>query len=177
MKTLALAITITVGLSTMAVANDDLNDLEIAHAAYTAGQIDIRYAHLALALSENEAVRSFAETMIRDHSAVNAEVVKLARKLNVTAQDNPMSRQLLRDAEAITSRLAGLRGAAFDRAYAENELAYHQIVNGVVEDAFVPNVENREVREAFQTALGIFRGHERHAERMVEEVTAMDRER
>jgi len=33
-----------------------MNDLEIAHTAYTAGGIDIRYAHLALAVSENDAV-------------------------------------------------------------------------------------------------------------------------
>ena len=158
-------------------AQAELNDLEMAHVAVTASDIDIAYAHLALALSRNPEVRAFAETMIRDHSAVNGEVVALARKLNVTAQDNPMSRQLLRDAEGIKSRLAGLRGAAFDRAYAENELAYHQTVNGVVEDAFIPNIENREVRDAFRTALGIFRGHERHAERMVEEVAAMHRER
>lgn len=37
----------------------DLNDLEIAHVAYTADSIDIRYAHLALAISKNPEVRAF----------------------------------------------------------------------------------------------------------------------
>jgi adenosylmethionine-8-amino-7-oxononanoate aminotransferase len=72
-----------------AVAQADLNDLEMAHVAVVASNIDIRYAHLALALSENQAVREFAETMIRDHSAVNAQVAALAKRLNVTARDNP----------------------------------------------------------------------------------------
>ncbi len=71
MKTLTLAVAITAGMTGAAFADDPMNDLEIAHAAYTAGQLDIRYAHLALALSENDAVRGFAETMIRDHTAVN----------------------------------------------------------------------------------------------------------
>lgn len=158
-------------------AQSDLNDLEMAHVAVTASNIDIAYAHLALALSDNAEVRAFAETMIRDHTVVNGQVADLARKLNVMAQDNPMSRQLLADAEGVKSRLARLRGAAFDRAYAENELAYHRTVNGVVQDAFIPALENREVREAFQGALTIFRGHERHAERMVATVTGMDESR
>ena len=62
-----------VALSSLSWAQSpaDLNDLEIAHVAYTADNIDIRYAHLALAISSNPKVRAFAETMIRDHTAVN----------------------------------------------------------------------------------------------------------
>ncbi|WP_084766202.1 DUF4142 domain-containing protein [Nitrococcus mobilis] len=54
----------------------------------------VRYAHLALALSENPQVRNFAATMIRDHSAVNRHALALVQKLHITPQDNPVSRQL-----------------------------------------------------------------------------------
>lgn len=150
----------------------DLDDLEMAHVAVTASNIDIGYAHLALALSNDPGIRRFAERMIRDHSAVNGQVVDLAERLGVEAKDNPMSRQLLADAARIKDELAGLRGDAFDRRYAQNELAYHRTVNGVVADAFIPNIETPEVREAFEGALQIFRRHERHAERMVDSVEA-----
>ena len=148
----------------------DLNDVQMAHVAVTASNIDIAYAHLALALSDNAAVREFAETMIRDHSAVNAQVAALAGRLGLQAQDNPMSRQLLEDAERIKSELSRLRGAAFDTYYVNNELKYHRLVNGVVADAFIPNVKNPEVKQALQSALIIFRGHERHAASLVREV-------
>lgn len=36
----------------------ELNDLEIAHVAYTADLIDIRYAYLAMAVSKNPGVMS-----------------------------------------------------------------------------------------------------------------------
>lgn len=68
--TLALAGAVA-ALGLAAEAGQPMNDLQIAHAAYTAGGLDIRYAHLALAISENDAVREFAQTMIRDHTAVN----------------------------------------------------------------------------------------------------------
>lgn len=149
-----------------------LNDLEMAHVAVTANNSDIAYAHLALALSQNPAVREFAETMIRDHTAVNGAVVALAAKLKVSAKDNAFSRQLAENAERVKHELSRLRGAEFDRAYAENELKYHQTVNGIVADTFIPNIANAEVKAAFQSALTIFRGHERHAEQMVRRVVA-----
>ena len=46
------------------------SDPEIAHIAYTAGQIDIAAAEQALAKSQNAEVRNFASTMLRDHQAL-----------------------------------------------------------------------------------------------------------
>ena len=87
------------GMMQQEPAAPKLNDLEIAHIAYTAGAIDIRYAHLALALSENPEVRNFAELMIRDHTAVNNKALALVQKLQITPQDNPMSQQLNQQAQ------------------------------------------------------------------------------
>jgi putative membrane protein len=164
---------VTLVLSSVATsqAQNTLNDLEMAHVAVTASNIDIAYAHIALAISETPAIREFAETMIRDHSAVNGQVVALAKKLNVMAQDNAMSQKLLHDSTAIKDQLMRLRGAAFNAYYAKNELAYHRAVNGLVADAFIPNIMNAEVKKAFEGALTIFRGHEQHAEHMASRVT------
>lgn len=149
-----------------AQAPAELNDLEMAHAAVTTNTIDIAYAHLALAFSEDPGVREFAQTMIRDHSAVNEQVFALAKRLGVQAKDNAFSRQLLGRGERIKTELSKLRGTAFDRFYIENEAEYHRTANSVVADAFIPNVENAEVRRAFESALTIFRAHQAHAERL-----------
>jgi putative membrane protein len=90
----ALLLLSTAGAGASAESPADLNDLEIAHVAYTADSIDIRYAHLALAISENPAIREFAKTMIRDHEAVNEQALALVAKLDVAPQDNFLSRQL-----------------------------------------------------------------------------------
>src|SRR5262245_59737509 len=87
---LALATILTAGCAGAATAQDPakLDDLEIAHAAYVAGNIDIRNAHLALALSDDPKVRDFAELMIRDHEAVNQAALDLLKKLKAEPQDN-----------------------------------------------------------------------------------------
>ena len=154
-------------LSTPAMAADKMNDLEIAHTAYTAGVLDIRYAHLALAISENSAVKDFAQTMIRDHAAVNDQAVALITKLKVKPQDNGLSQTLVKGAADKRSELSGLNGKAFDCAYAKNELGYHQVVNKTVEGNFIPNVTVAPLKALLTDALATFKVHEGHAARMV----------
>src|SRR5205085_9504124 len=48
-----------------------LTDPQIAHIAYTAGNIDIKAAQQALQKSQNAQVREFAQEMVRDHTSVN----------------------------------------------------------------------------------------------------------
>jgi len=170
MKTLALAGAVLVSALPAAAQepNPPLNDLEIAHVAYNAGAIDIRYAHLALALSDNADVRDFAQLMIRDHTAVNGAAEELIAELDVAPQDNPMSRALLEGAAQQRAEMAALAGHAFDCAYATNELHYHRLVNRTVAEDFIPNVTVEPLRELLAGALQTFRVHEGHAESMVE---------
>ena len=166
---LGLAVCLSYGTS-YAQSPADLNDLEIAHVAYIADNIDIRYAHLALGISENPEVREFANTMIRDHSAVNEQALALLEKLGAQPQDNFLSQTLTANSIKLVDEMAGLRGAEFDKRYAANELAYHKAVNDLVENAFIPNIENAEVKALFETGLEIFKAHQAHAEMMVEKL-------
>ena len=165
----ALAISVS-SVSVQAQSPADLNDLQIAHVAYVADNIDIRYAHLALAISQNPAIQQFAQTMIRDHTAVNVQALALLKKLKAAPQDNFLSKQLEAGAVKLIDEMSKLRGAAFDKRYAENELAYHKAVNDLVEKAFIPNIENAEVKALFKAGLEIFKAHEQHAAKMVDQL-------
>ncbi len=169
-KSLAcVALVAVVALSSVSWARSpaELNDLEIAHVAYTADLIDIRYAHLALGISKNPQVRAFAETMIRDHTAVNDRALALLQRLKVQPQDNFLSEQLVKQSEALVAEMRQLNGREFDRRYAANELDYHRAVNDLVEETFIPNIEHPEVKALFTEALVIFKAHQQHAEQMV----------
>jgi len=166
---------LAVMMSGNAIATDnpaELNDLQIAHVAYN---IDIRYAHLALAISTNPAIHKFAKTMIRDHSAVNNQALALLRKLGAQPQDNFLSQKLTIGSVKLVEEMSQLRGAAFDRRYAANELAYHKAVNNLVATAFIPNIENAEVKALFEAGLKFFKVHEHHAEMMVGKIKSASR--
>lgn len=167
---LALALPTLAGPAIAADSPADLNDLEIAHVAYIADNIDIQYAHIALALSTNPDIHEFANTMIRDHEAVNEQALALLKKLDANPQDNFLSQALQEGAVKIVDELTALRGDAFDMRYAENELAYHKAVNDLVGNTFIPNIENEEVKNLFKAGLEIFKVHEGHAEMMVKKL-------
>ena len=145
-------------------------DPQIAHVAYTAGVIDIAAAKQALAKSTNATVRGFAEEMVRDHQAVNVAALALVKKLKVTPADNPTSKALTAQAAADEKRLAALKGAAFDRAYLANEVAYHKAVNGALDKTLIPSSDNGELKALLETGLKLFREHQAHAEHLAAEL-------
>jgi putative membrane protein len=123
------------------------NDAQIAHIACTAGTIDIKAAQLALEKSKNKEVRTFADDMVRDHTAVNEQALALVKKLNVTPEDNDTSKALLKQAAEKEASLKELKGAAFDKAYAENEVAYHKAVDGALQNTLIPSASNAELKD------------------------------
>jgi putative membrane protein len=139
-------------------------DPQIAHIAYTAGQIDIDAGKQALAKSQNKDVRAFAEVMVRDHTAVNEKALALVKKLNVTPAENPTSKSLSDAAKKMKDDQAKLTGAAFDRAYLQNEVAYHRTVNAALKDTLIPNAKNAELTALLETGLKLFQEHQTHAE-------------
>jgi putative membrane protein len=142
------------------------NDAQIAHIAYTAGVLDINAAKQALAKSSNTEVKAFASEMVRDHQAVNDKALALVKKLNVTPEDNPTSQALSKAAAAKLAELGKLSGAAYDRAYVENEVAFHKTVNGALKDTLIPDSQNPELKSLLQTGLSLFTAHQQHAEHL-----------
>jgi putative membrane protein len=145
-------------------AGETPTDPQIAHIAYTAGVIDIEAAKLALEKSKNKQVVAFANDMLRDHEAVNKQALALVKKLNVTPEDNSTSQSLSAAATEERKKLATLKGAAFDKAYVNNEVAYHKQVNGALETLLIPSAKNGQLKDLLETGLKLFQGHEQHAE-------------
>lgn len=157
----------TLGLAgslSLAFAADRPSDPQIAHIAYTAGVIDVEAAKQAIAKSKNKDVLAFAESMLRDHEAVNTQALDLVKKLNVTPEDNETSQALATAATAERDKLAKLDGAAFDKAYVDNEVAYHKQVNGALAGLLIPSAQNAELKSLLETGLKLFQGHQQHAE-------------
>ena len=168
LKFAATAAALALSCAVAAAQDAKPNDAQIAHIAYTAGQIDIKAAELALQKSKNPEVRGFAENMARDHKAVNDQALALVKKLNVTPQDNDTSKALAKQAASKEAELKQLSGAAFDKAYADNEVAYHKTVNNALETVLIPDASNAELKDLLTTGLKIFQGHEQHAEHVAQ---------
>jgi putative membrane protein len=165
--TLAAALASALGIAGVAAAGP--TDPQIAHIAYTAGLIDIEAGKQALDKSQNNDVRAFAQQMIGDHTAVNDQALALVKKLNVTPEDNATSKSLAEAADAERKKLADLSGAAFDKAYVDNEVAYHKAVDDAVSKTLIPSAQNAELKTLLQNGLKLFEAHLAHAEQLAKQ--------
>ncbi|MBL8556188.1 MAG: DUF4142 domain-containing protein [Phenylobacterium sp.] len=164
---LAAALALAAPLAVLAQAAGP-SDAQIAHIAYTAGAVDVAAGEQALRKSRDKAVRAFAESMVRDHKAVNEQALALVKKLGVTPQDNPTSQALASGGADKLKALAALDGAAFDKAYMANEIAYHRTVNDALASTLIPSARNGELKALLQTGLKLFTEHQTHAEHLAD---------
>lgn len=141
-----------------------LSDPEVASVAVTANQIDVTYGELALKKSDNADIRQFAQTMVNDHNAIIKQAAALAKKLGVTPKDNALTQQLLDGKEKTLKMLKSKKGAAFNKAYIDNEVAYHKAVISAVKDVLIPQTQNAELKAFLQSAVPLLQGHLEHAE-------------
>jgi putative membrane protein len=149
-----------------AAAPPHLSDPEVAHVAVTADNIDIEAAKFAQTRTRNAAVKQFAATMITDHTAVNAQAAALATKLGVTPADNAVSQSLVSGAREAHEKLEPLHGAAFDRAYMEREIGYHQAVLDAIDKVLIPATENAELKKLLTDVRPAVATHLEHAKQL-----------
>src|SRR6516165_2684197 len=166
----AAVVAMTLLSSPVLAQSGRLTDPQIAHIAYTAGVIDVAAGKQALSKATDKEVRAFADNMVRDHEAVNNLALDLVKKLNVTPEDNDTSKALSKQAANKSAELGKLNGAAFDKAYVANEVAYHKAVNSALEKQLIPSASNAALKGLLQTGLKIFQGHEQHAEHVAAEL-------
>lgn len=136
-----------------------LTDPEIASVAVTANQIDVEYGNIALKTSKSSAVKKFAQTMVNDHNNIIKQAVALAGKLGVTPKDNAVTQQLLEGAKKTKDNLKKLKGKAFDKAYINNEVAYHEAVISAVKTLLIPQAQNAELKALLVKVAPLLEAH------------------
>jgi putative membrane protein len=160
----AIALALAPLIAAAQAAPAHLSDAEIASVVVTADNIDIDLARFAETRSQDSSVRKFAATMITDHSAVNAQATALVKKLGVTPADNAVSQSLLKGAKAARATLEPLHGAAFDRAYIDREVAYHQAVLDALDNLLIPSASNAELKQLLVSVRPAIAAHLAHAQ-------------
>jgi putative membrane protein len=141
-------------------------DPQIAAIVVTANQVDIDAGKLAQAKAGSKEVKDFAQRMITDHSGVNKSATELVTKLHVTPQPNDTSKSLQKGGDDNLAALKKLDGAAFDQAYLDHEVAYHQAVLDAVDQTLIPSAKNAELKALLVKVRPAFVAHLEHAKHL-----------
>lgn len=162
-KRILTAVSAVLFSSLLFAQSPKITDADIAHIGVTANQIDINYAKLANKKSSNTEVVKFANLMSTDHQAIIDQAVALVTKLGVTPTDNDVSKSLMKGADAKIKELSKLKGDAFDKAYLENEVAYHKAVISTVKETLIPQSQNNELKDFLRSLVAPLENHLEHA--------------
>ena len=167
MKTARIIATATFALAaSAALAAQGPTDPQIAAIVVTANQVDIDAGKLAESKSTNKEVKEFAKRMVTDHTGVNKQATELVTKLKVKPEENDTSKSLKAGGDANLKKLQGLQGAEFDKAYVDNEVAYHQAVLDAVDKTLIPSASNADLKNLLVKVRPAFVAHLEHAKHL-----------
>ncbi len=147
-------------------ADGQVTDPQIAAIVVTANQVDIDAGNLAKTHAQSKDVKAFAQDMVRDHTAVNKSAKSLATKLKVTPESNATSESLKKGGDDNLAKLKKMSGAAFDKAYVDHEVEYHQSVIDAVDKTLIPSASNAELKALLQKSRPTFVEHLEHAKQL-----------
>ncbi len=97
-----------------------MQDKKFAKTAIAGGLAEIQTSQLALQKSNSDDVKKFAQQMIDDHTKLNDQMTPIATQLGVTPPTAPMPHD-----QAIATKLQGLSGTEFDKAYIKAQVQDH----------------------------------------------------
>lgn len=147
-------------------AETKVSDPQIAAIVVAANQVDVDAGTLAADKSSSAEVKAFANTMVTDHTAVNKSAVELVTKLKVTPEANDTSRALQAGGEKNLAALRELSGKAFDKAYVDHEVAYHEQVLQALDTVLIPSAQNEELKALLVKVRPAFVEHLNHAKHL-----------
>ena len=136
-------------------ALDDATIVAIFDAANT---FDIETGTLGRNKGASKEARAVGTSLVRDHEAVRQQGRDLAKRLGVTPTPpalNPFAAQH----EQAMADLKARSGAAFDRAFLDHEIAYHQAVIDAVTQTLLPAIKNAELKAFVEKVAPAFQAH------------------
>ena len=166
MKPSKIAVAFAASLFLVAASAQDKgtpSDPQIAGIVVAANQIDIDAGKLAKSRTKNKEVSKFAQQMITDHTAVNKQASALVKKLGVKPEESATSKSLKSAAGQNMANLKSIKGAGFDKAYIDHEVAYHQQVLDAVDKTLLPSAKNEELKALITKVRPAFVAHLEHA--------------
>jgi putative membrane protein len=98
-----------------------MTDTNFILAAAQGGMTEVKLGELASTIGKREDVKEFGRMMVKDHTAINADLKTLAAQKGVT-----LPQSLDAEHQGMVDKMAALTGSGFDDAYINGMIQTHQ---------------------------------------------------
>lgn len=152
---------------TTAAASAAMDDPTICAIFDAANTWDIETSEIAEKKATTKEIRDLAAMFVRDHKAVRQQGRDLVKKLGVTPTAPKDFALAATHADAMKT-LKSTSGKAFDRAYLENEVAFHKAVLDAIKGTLLPATQNAELKDLQVKVAPAFEAHMLAAQRLLD---------
>jgi putative membrane protein len=142
-----------------------LNDPTIVAIFDAANTADIETGQLAVERGSTKEVRDFGAMLVHDHRIVRQQGRDLAEELGVTPTPPADDASAMAHADAM-AQLRSMQGTAFDKAFLDHEVRFHEDVIDAIQSTLLPAIENSEVKEFVEKVVPAFDAHRIAAENL-----------
>ncbi len=146
-------------MASSSAGTNTILDADSGAVARTINDGEIQMAQLALANASSRAVREYAQMMITDHTAANAQL----QSAGFGMRENAITRTLNGEVNRMMTRLRGRSGADFDRAYIGSQINMHQSALEMMRTTLMPSVQEDRLRTTLGTMRETVQMHLEHA--------------
>jgi len=143
---------------------DDPTIVAIFDAANT---YDIETGSLAVKKARSKQAHEFGEMLVRDHKNVRQQGRDLAASLKVTPTP-PRDFALAKAHADAMKKLRSLNGTAFDRAFVQHEIDFHNAVIDAVTKSLLPATQNAQLKDLETKVAPAFVAHRDRAQNLLD---------
>jgi putative membrane protein len=134
------------GAVALAASAPTLDDGKILGVLDVANAGEIEQGELAMSRTNAPGVRSFARTMIDQHTEAKDEGRAVAKRVGVELEPSPMSNDLKGSSNQIVAVLRPMQKNRFDRAYMEAQITLHKQVLEMIDRHLLPEAASPDVK-------------------------------
>jgi putative membrane protein len=142
----------------------ELSDGEVAAVMNALNLGEVQLAQLGRSQASSEAVRTYADMLVSEHTTAMQRQMQLVEKLGVRPVENPLSQQLSQDVETMSDSLRKLSGPEFDRAFMDNQAQLHARALNLVDTRLMPSARDPMLTAELQSARGTLTAHYQEAQ-------------
>lgn len=148
-----------------------LSDPNIVYILDQANAADSARGRLAETKGTSADVKNFGRLMVGEHHALRLQGQQLAKKLNVTPQAPPNDQSEAQAKTEMDSLNAMPKGAAWDKAYIDYEVNYHQQVLQTATKA-LDAAQNQQLKDLIKKAAPVIQKHLDRAKQIQQKLNA-----
>lgn len=134
-------------------------DERIAAVVKEANKLEAELADGASDKAMSPQVKQYAEQVQTDHKNADKSLDELTGRLRIKPQDNEVAKAIKSMNDQTKTRLKGMEGWAYDKAYLEHEVSFSQGLVDYIDNTLLPNTVNPDLKEMLYSQRAVIAAH------------------